>query len=217
MKLSDNAEEILERLWILTKEERRDSAGVKELGIAPDDPGLEELRKLDYVDLSDSIVALRQNGLKEAEKTVRRHRLAERLMVDVLHLKEDTAVEEHACRFEHLLYPDVEESICTLLGHPRLCPHGKQIPEGPCCKKLTTEVKSLLFSLATASKAAKGRIAYLRTDDHRKLQKLMAMGFLPGMNVELIQTIPAYVIKIGNSEIAVDREMAETIFIRTAR
>jgi len=45
----------------------------------------------------------------------------------------------------------------------------------------------------------------------------MAMGFLPGMNVELIQTIPAYVIKIGNSEIAVDREMAETIFIRTAR
>ena len=44
-----------------------------------------------------------------------------------------TEVEESACKFEHILSPDVTERICTLLGHPTACPHGSPIPKGDCC------------------------------------------------------------------------------------
>jgi DtxR family Mn-dependent transcriptional regulator len=38
-----------------------------------------------------------------------------------------------ACRMEHIIDPEVTDSICSFLGHPRRCPHGKSIPTGDCC------------------------------------------------------------------------------------
>jgi DtxR family Mn-dependent transcriptional regulator len=55
-------------------------------------------------------------------------------MIDVFDLKM-SLMEETACQFERLLHQEVEKSICTLLGHPRACPHGKPIPQEVLQKK----------------------------------------------------------------------------------
>jgi len=69
-----------------------------------------------------------------AKQVIRRHRLAERLLHDTFAVDNDL-VEQHACRIEHALSPQVTEKICIFLRHPRTCPHGSPIPPGLCCRR----------------------------------------------------------------------------------
>jgi len=78
-------------------------------------------------------VRFTDRGEERARSVIRRHRLAERLFMDVLFIRDDAAVESNACTFEHILSPEVTDRICTFLGHPSTCPHGSPIPPGPCC------------------------------------------------------------------------------------
>jgi DtxR family Mn-dependent transcriptional regulator len=213
--LSQKAEEILESLWLTIEEEKNETLDLKKEGYPPDDPGIEELLKLGLVRYQGEGLVLQGDGLKEAQSVVRRHRLAERLMMDVLDLR-GNILEENACRLEHLLLKEVEESVCTLLGHPRECPHGKPIPIGPCCTRTASEIKSVVLPLSELSPGDRGRVAYLRTGDSRRLQKLLALGILPGVAVEMLQRFPSFVFQIGHSQMAVDREMAEGIQVRLA-
>jgi putative ABC transport system ATP-binding protein len=71
-------------------------------------------------------------GRERARDLVRRRRLAEVLFTSAMHLPEPE-VEMAACRMEHIIDPEVTDSICSFLGHPRRCPHGKSIPTGDCC------------------------------------------------------------------------------------
>ena len=71
-------------------------------------------------------------GRVRARDLVRRRRLAEVLFTSAMHLPEPE-VELAACRMEHIIDPEVTNSICAFLGHPRRCPHGKAIPTGDCC------------------------------------------------------------------------------------
>src|SRR5205814_6653837 len=73
-------------------------------------------------------------GQARARSVIRRHRLAERLFVDTLALRDNDSIESNACTFEHILSPEVTDRICTFLGHPRTCPHGSPIPPGECCE-----------------------------------------------------------------------------------
>ena len=73
-------------------------------------------------------------GEPRAKEVIRRHRLAERLFHDTFGIDNDV-VDEHACRIEHTLSPQVTQKICTFLRHPRTCPHGSPIPPGVCCHR----------------------------------------------------------------------------------
>ena len=79
-------------------------------------------------------VHLTEAGSRRARDVVRRHRLAERLFTDTFAV-EDAEAHQQACRFEHIITPDLDQRICTFLGHPRTCPHGNPIPPGVCCEK----------------------------------------------------------------------------------
>jgi DtxR family Mn-dependent transcriptional regulator len=59
-----------------------------------------------------------------------------------------------------------------------------------------------------------GEIAYILTEDDKKMQKLMAMGVLPGNRINLIQAFPSYIFRVGFSEFAIDSAMAREIFVR---
>ncbi len=59
----------------------------------------------------------------------------------------------------------------------------------------------------------RGKITHINTHDHNKLKKIMAIGVLPGMTVILIQKFPSYVFQIGQSQFAMDKELAECIFV----
>ena len=80
-------------------------------------------------------------GEERARSVIRRHRLAERLFMDVLSIRDDAAVESNACTFEHILSPEVTDRICTFLGHPTTCPHGSPIPPGECCNGARGELQ----------------------------------------------------------------------------
>lgn len=211
MKISERAEEILETLWTHAEEEKSEPI---DLGVARGEPEIDELCKLGHIKLTGDKIALTEKGKSEGQKIVRRHRLAERLFADILDVKAKL-VHPLSCKFEHMLTNGVEDNICTLLGHPKTCPHGKSIPPGECCKKSRQNINKVISTLSNLGKNQKGKVAYIHTKDQKKLQKLMSMGILPGITVGLIQKFPSYVFQIGQSQFAVDKELAECIFVRT--
>jgi putative ABC transport system ATP-binding protein len=81
------------------------------------------------------IVDFTAAGRQRAADVIRRHRLAERLFTQTLQVQNEEEIEEQACKFEHILSPEVTEKICSFLGHPATCPHGSPIPAGECCEK----------------------------------------------------------------------------------
>ena len=82
--------------------------------------------------VQDTKVAFTTQGSSRARDVVRRHRLAERLFTDTFSIV-GTDADTQACKFEHIISPELDEKICTFLGHPTTCPHGNPIPPGACC------------------------------------------------------------------------------------
>jgi DtxR family Mn-dependent transcriptional regulator len=213
MKLSDKAEEILEAMWIAVEEEGKGFAEIDKIVVAPDDPAYKELTSLAFIEVREGRVYFRPEGKEEGRKTIRRHRLAERLMMDVLNIRGETA-EDKACQFEHLLNEGVDTKVCTMLNHPTTCPHGKQIPPGDCCDEAKKSGDLGVVPLTELKSGEEGEIAYIQTEDSKKMQKLMAMGVLPGNRIVLAQTFPSYIFRVGFSEFAIDTNMAREIFVR---
>ena len=77
--------------------------------------------------LDDRTLKLTDKGRKVATSVVRRHRLAERLLVDIIGLEWEK-VHREADRWEHAISAEVEEKLVALLGDPATCPHGNPIP-----------------------------------------------------------------------------------------
>jgi DtxR family Mn-dependent transcriptional regulator len=212
MELEEKAEEILETLWISAEEEKRDSLSLDDLGVTEKE-SIEQLLNAGYISVSDNRVRLTDKGRPEATSVVRRHRLAERLLADVLGTR-DPLIHEKACKFEHLLDRGLDENICSLLGHPKICPHGKSIPPGRCCHEGKMRPQRLVSPLSQLSQGQKGKVAYIYAPESGRLQKLMAMGMLPGAPISLIQSFPSYVFQVRQTQFAVDKEIAETIYVR---
>ena len=93
---------------------------------------IDELLSDDMVELTEQEdkIALTKKGADYAQQLIRAHRLAERLLYDIL----GGDFESGACEFEHTVTHELVDSICILLGHPRVCPHGMPIPQGQCCR-----------------------------------------------------------------------------------
>jgi len=79
------------------------------------------------VDLTGPRIALTEKGKTLAEGVVRKHRLAECFLIDVLGLPWATAHHE-ACKWEHVITDEVAVALAKMLGHPTACPHGNRIP-----------------------------------------------------------------------------------------
>jgi len=210
MKLDEETEEILESLWVWTVEggEPGHASALQE-----DKKLLKSFVKEEYITVSGEEIALTEKGRELAAKVIRRHRLAERLMTDVLEMRIGE-IEEPACMFEHAISEDSETAICTLLGHPRECPHGNPIPKGDCCEEGVKSVGGLIKPMSEMSSGEEGKIAYILTRKNRNLRKLMGMGVLPGVPVSIIRAFPSYVFQIGETQIAIDKEMASDIYVR---
>ena len=212
MELSENAEEILEKLWTDNANGDGGKASLEDLELGEDASTLKELSDEGLIDYIGETISLTSPGLDEARKVVRRHRLAERMLMDVLNT-DPGSVEDAACRFEHVLRSGVEENVCTLLGHPKVCPHGSPIPPGRCCKENLDEANRVVYPLSEMEPGQDGRIMYIHTHGESSIHKLMAMGVLPGFDVSLIQRYPSYVFRVGQTQIAVDAEIASEIFV----
>ena len=229
MRLTETAEELLEELWIQTQENSKKVTTLDEL--TEDkvrnkrrktrhshvqqswDSAYDELREVGLIQTTGDSIQLTDKGVLQARAIIRRHRLAERLLVDILATKMDM-VEDFACSFEHAIYAGIAENVCTLLGHPTSCPHGKSIPPGRCCQSDLETASPLITSLSRLRPQQKGIIAYIRAFDDKRLKKIIATGTIPGSPIQLIQKFPSYVFQVGQTQFAVDKEMAEEIYVR---
>jgi DtxR family Mn-dependent transcriptional regulator len=196
------------------REEGREGLALADLDGFDRDGSLTELEEPGLVRRQGALLLLAEAGETEARGTVRRHRLAERLLADVLDVPL-TQLEDPACRFEHLLARGIEERVCALLGHPQRCPHGQPIPPGSCCGTAGRAGDlRLVCSLEGLLPGQGGRIAYLQAEDPRQMQKLVALGLLPGTPVRLLERSAARVFQAGFSQFAVDAELASAIYVR---
>lgn len=142
-----------------------------------------------------------------ARQLVRSHRLAERLMQDVL----GQAAEPSACEFEHLLGTEVVDAICTLLGHPRECPHGNPIPSGACCERSARVVPRQVKPLAELDIGASGRIAWVYAASDAQLHALDGLQLRPGAMVTLHQRRPSFVVECEGAHLALDDSLAQAV------
>jgi DtxR family Mn-dependent transcriptional regulator len=209
--ITEEMAEVLEEVWTL--EEKGASIDSLANGSSPPDHLLRILLEDNLIELDNTgRVRLQAAGRAVAEQIIRRHRLAERLICDVLGSHVDES-EDAACEFEHLLAEGITNSICTLLGHPRYCPHNRPIPEGECCRQAREELKPIVVSCDQLSIGEAARIAYISTKEHTRITRLSALGITPGALLKLLQKWPTCVIQCEETEIAVEKEVARGIYV----
>ncbi|MBF0100774.1 MAG: metal-dependent transcriptional regulator [Desulfobacterales bacterium] len=211
--LSEMQEEIIESIWRASESKCYCIDDVrKDCSIEFMDEDLLKLEEEGVIVKNRDKILFTEKGKALAEKIIRRHRLAEVLMSSILKLKKSD-MEEVACKVEHSLLSEVEEAICTLLGHPEYCPDGKCIPKGKCCFKRIQSVNSKVVSLSELKSSEQGKITYIKPVNHSNLHQLISFGLNPGVIVTVHRTRPAFCIKFENTELALDKEIAKDIYV----
>lgn len=133
LQADEDTENLLKRLWELREEGKLSKEYLESADFLDHSGALKSLETKGLVTLKGTKMFVTSDGEARMRDIIRRHRLAEILFSQTLHLDKDQS-EIEACEFEHMLNVDIAERICTFLQHPRKCPHGKEIPEGDCCK-----------------------------------------------------------------------------------
>jgi DtxR family transcriptional regulator, Mn-dependent transcriptional regulator len=156
-------------------------------------------------------IALTRQGEAEGARLVRRHRLSERFLVDYLGMPWD-AVHDEACKFEHVLSPEVEARLAEQLGDPHTCPHGHAIPgeDG-------TLVEEPLRPLSQFDAGEAGVIGCISDESGDLLRYLGSLGLLPDTPVEVESVAPfggPLLVRVAGSEYALGREVAGKILVR---
>lgn len=209
------AEEVLERLWTTRErgvEPRADLGGEAADFDVP--AAVEAARQRGWVRTTGGRIDLTPAGEQRATGVIRRHRLAERLLADVIHV-DGEAMEAGACELEHfhILSEEATDRVCAFLGHPPTCPHERPIPRGRCCERFSAEVRPLVTPLSECPIGADYRIVFLASSLHRRLDRLCALGVVPGGKLHLHQRSPAFIVRVGETDIAVEPEIAADIFV----
>jgi DtxR family Mn-dependent transcriptional regulator len=213
---AERMDEILELIWKLREEGASD---VNQLLNSTQDAEarsiLRQMVKDGLFQMDGDRMILKERGEEKAREIIRRHRLTERLFSEIFEMSEDEA-EEEACRLEHSLTPAATESVCTFLGHPPTCMHGKPIPRGECCAKFRKEMKPLVTPLEELGLGEEGRIVFIVPKSHQRLDRLSTLGVVPGSIVRMHQKKPSHVLQIGETTIALDKDIVKDIYVKKA-
>lgn len=208
-------EEMLEYIWMIEEDH-----GKVESTLIDDKFGndiakkyLNEMGEMNLINLNNSRIVFTDAGKNRAERIIRRHRIAERLLNDVLEMSGDE-FERGACQFEHFVNEEIIASICTLLGHPAVCPHGKKIPPGDCCTSARRNLGPVINPLSEIGSGEKVKVVYVTTKSHTSLDRLSAIGVIPGLKLTIHQKHPSIIIQYGETQLALDKDVAENIFVR---
>jgi DtxR family Mn-dependent transcriptional regulator len=164
-----------------------------------------------YVELhGDRSLHLTDKGRSLATTIVRRHRLAERLLTDVIGLEWEK-VHREADRWEHAISADVEEKLVELLGDPATCPHGNPIPGSKHAVR-----RGPMVALATAEP---GPVTITRISEKLELSdaglKLVAEArLMPGCEAQVVdRTVEGIQVKTATGEHVVPTTVAEQVFV----
>ncbi len=208
--LDQPLEELLESIWVAA--ENGEELSGESLGAA-DAELLPRLRDSGFLEHTASL-ALTATGQERARLVVRRNRLAERLLADVLNVPLADA-EHTACLLEHVLNRTVTNAVCTLLAHPPTCPHGRPIPRGACCEANDRTAQPVVRALPETEPGSRSRVAFLTPAGRDRLRKLESLGLVPGTLLTLRQKRPTLVVEIEGTTLALESEVGRDIFVRS--
>jgi DtxR family Mn-dependent transcriptional regulator len=212
----ERIDEALELLWVLNEEGHQ---GLNRFRLSSEDDDIDlvtgVLKTEGLIVVTDDAIQFTDKGQAQARGLIRRLRLAERLFSDVFEMRDETVIDD-ACKMEHILSQELTDSVCTFLGHPQTCPHGKRIPRGECCKKYKVDIEPVVTRLSEFEVGSKGRITFIVPTKPSRLSKLNSLGIAAGSVIKLLQKNPSYIIQIDETTIAIDPEIAKEIYIKKA-
>jgi len=168
----------------------------------------------------DRHLELTEDGLRLATRVMRKHRLAERLLIDVIGLEWEL-VHEEACRWEHVMSETVERRLLELLDHPTESPYGNPIP-GLDELGQTSTVETFMSgveSLTSAASPEEGRVLVRRiSEEMQKDEQLMSalrrVGALPDKTVTIVATESGVLVGAAGESAEIVPEAADHIFVR---
>jgi DtxR family Mn-dependent transcriptional regulator len=178
------------------------------------DPHLRPLidQSLVRVDEGDKL-ALTDAGRERALALLRRHRLAERLLTDLLGL-DWARSHEQADKLEHVVSPEAEEQLASQLGEPATCPHGNPIP-----RARGESAPAPSISLADCPPHTHATIARIALETPAALQHLATLGMLPHVEIEIENKAPfdgPILVRVGRAHYALGRDLAARVWVRAS-
>ncbi len=188
---------------------------VERLGVSA--PAVSEtvkrLEREGYLTLdADRVLHLTPSGRTYATSMLRKHRLAEVLLVEVLKVPWPQ-VHAEACRLEHAISDSLEQHLVALLDDPGTCPHGSPIPGS----KNAPKEAPVLQTLSTVP--AGGSCTVRRIDEHLQTQvprmrELEVAGLLPGAKVVVAETGDGRLaLEVGGAPARIDVAMAHEVYV----
>ena len=155
-------------------------------------------------------VNLTDQGRKLALSVFRRHRLAERLLVDLLQMDWAESHEE-ACRLEHSISDEVASSIQKRLENPKTCPHGNPIPDE---KGSIAPLKS--DALSNLNNGERAIVCMIPDESTELLRYLSTLGMVPGAKIAVEEKAPfkgPMLVKVGENSYPISLDVASGIFV----
>jgi DtxR family transcriptional regulator, Mn-dependent transcriptional regulator len=185
----ESNEEYLEAIYRLEREGAgvSNSALASELGVAPASVSgmLKKLAAEGFVEHPlRGGVTLTRKGLETAVRVVRRNRLAEVLLTEILGLPWDEVYEE-ACKLEHAISDRVEEQLVKVLGDPKFCPHGHPIPSAD-----LSEPAYIGQPIAQLEVGGRARLHSVTEQMTELLRYLSEIGLQRGTSIEIVERAP---------------------------
>jgi len=159
-------------------------------------------------------VRLTEEGLSYARLVRKKHHVIENFLINVLNVDRATAHKE-ACRMEHALSDESAIKMCQMMGTS--VDIDCQICSAP-CKAASSEGINITTSLSDLSPGGHGVISHLKNSDSGVIKKLIMMGFVPGRELTLDAISPGdstTIVNVGNSVVALNRDLASSVFIDT--
>jgi DtxR family transcriptional regulator, iron-dependent repressor len=182
--------------------------------------GLLEVAQDRHLELSDE-------GRRHATSVMRKHRLAERLLDDVIGLDWDQLHIE-ACRWEHVMSDEVERRIVALLKPPMTCPHGNPIPglaelgaggtdsDDAGSAPVPVRSKQTMLAALTAGSDASVTVEWISEQlqpDDQLMRRLHDIGVLPGRTVIIRKNPDGVELGVGAAAAVLDHFTAEHVFV----
>ncbi|MGQ0805297.1 MAG: metal-dependent transcriptional regulator [Actinomycetota bacterium] len=164
-----------------------------------------------YTELRDDrTIRLTEKGRQLATTVVRRHRLAERLLTDVIGLEWEK-VHREAARWEHAISADVEEKLVELLGDPVTCPHGNPIPGS---RRKAKPAPTVQLASAEPGRVTIARISEKLELNDAGLRLLAQARLIPGATATVIERAHDGVkVKTSAGEHTVPADVAEQMYV----